>query len=531
MKINDIVAKLDTIMPGFMDISSAQQEQFVKSLASNRSFLQWLEPAEYSNSGSTFASRQLFRQSKQNNFKQNLLQLPSYDIIVKEILKLKIQNLGLNLDILEPAELEQIFASAYSKIPFPENWLDLFLADPNQDIQSIHQKLFNDLHEQFGFLFLTQKIDFFIKIKQSLNSVNENQKKEQLIKLLDKDWAKVIPFLAEFTLKLSNTFSDWLKPWIQPMQKYLAEMMRAHQFYRMIGVSSDNVIVGTSLETGIVPFVNFLDYYNYHTNRKWIDSMVNVWQTLFKPLRPFFYEYVELAQSEKNIIKICIRAFMPFWIMSMVLALGYAAILPLAYHQLIEYIFFIPALYFSIIAASQYIQLKNYLYLNFIQWYFGSVNMVHFYDENISLMAAIPSKPLAHAVLNYYINALEVCDAIEHGYSRQILTKNFQKLISRHHNLEHKKQLLQELDTFNKTDVEVDGILSIIQNRLSHDEYQCKWLIKQNYLLFPSVNLSECPSYKEEYLRLKQRFHQIEAIKAELASNPTQDLELNAPAP
>jgi hypothetical protein len=76
-------------------------------------------------------------------------------------------------------------------------------------------------------------------------------------------------------------------------------MMSAHLFYRLFGISSDNIILGFSLETGF-PFINFFDYYLYHTNRKSIDSLMSVWQTLFKPLRPFFYEYVELAESEKN---------------------------------------------------------------------------------------------------------------------------------------------------------------------------------------------------------------------------------------
>jgi len=522
--------KLDSIIPGFKIISKAEQIRFISILRQEQSYHTWIGQNQSFHTDSNYASRQIERQrayQANTKFKNHLNQLAAYHKVCQAVIVKKIEDLGFNWKTFEKEEQAYLLNCEYSCLPFPHNWLDSFFKDKSDHIQKIKKKLFLKYYQSFGFLFLTQNLEFFFNIQHEIAKVTPAERPKKLLHYLDCDWGRNGLFFSEVMqpvtncfYSLHNYFQDILEPCTQATNKYLNEMMSAHLFYRLFGISSDNIILGFSLETGF-PFINFFDYYLYHTNRKSIDSLMSVWQTLFKPLRPFFYEYVELAESEKNIIKICIRAFMPFFIMSMVLALGYAAILPLAYHQLIEYIFFIPAFYFSIIVASQYIQLKNYLYLNLIQWYFGSVHKVHLYDETPCLIEATQSNKLAQAILAYYVNSLELCDKLSRIHEKKINVALHQQ------NLALKAELLDELNSFKKTDINPEALLNTIRNRLHHDKQQMRILIQKFHHLFITFNenqidnTSQIDKFRDDYLFLKKNYQDICQLETEL-----QDLKL-----
>ena len=511
--------KLDTIIPGFKDISEEEKISFISILRQEQTYREWISQKEHFQVDSSHASRQIQRlQTRQanTNFKNHLIQLPAYHQVCQAIIVKKIEDLGFNWNAFEKEEQAYLLNCEYSTLPFPHNWLDSFYKDNSDQIQKIKKKLFSRYYHSFGFLFLTQNLELFLKIEHETTKVSPAEKSKKLLYYLDCDWQRNGLFFSEAMqpvnncfYNLNNYFQDLLEPCTQTFKKYTDEMMSAHLFYRLFGISSDNIILGFSLETGF-PFINFFDYYLYHTNRKSIHSLMSVWQTLFKPLRPFFYEYVELAESEKNIIKICVRAFMPFFIMSMVLALGYAAILPLAYHQLIEYIFFIPAFYFSIIVASQYIQLKNYLYLNLIQWYFGSVHKIHLYDETPCLIEAMQSPKLAHAILAYYVNSLELCDTLSRTHEEKLNAALHQQ------NLVLKAELLDELNSFKKTDINPESLLTTIGNRLHHDKQQIRIFIEKFQHLFITSNETQIDKFKKDYLFLKNNYQDICQLETEL---------------
>jgi hypothetical protein len=297
------------------------------------------------------------------------------------------------------------------------------------------------------------------------------------------------------------------------------EISQAHVFYRFFGISSDHVILGTSLETPTIPFINILDFYNYHTHRKSIHSAMNVWQALFKPLRPFFHEYVDLAQTEKNIIVICFRAFMPVLILSLVLALGYSAILPLAYHQLIEYVFFIPTLYFSFVIAGQYIQLKNYLYLNFIQWYFGSIYAAPAFKANSVLLEIFKSEELTQSIASLYVLMFEQCDRIENIFSSMNGALSSQQMSNRRQNLQLKSELMSEWQDIRLGYLGSEQIPKMIKARLQTDKASTLKSIKQFYEVYFNLNDTQKESFKLEYELLKARFETIISLEKKLESS------------
>lgn len=513
------ISKIETIIPGFKKIKEEKQISFITSLSQFDIFHEWLTKNQYYSSDSTLASRQIQRKRMKRfneNFKHIVLSIPAFQEVSQAIIIKQIVDLGFDWSKFNSQEQNVILNLEYSRIPFPNNWLDLFFNDEQEAIKKIKHKLFASFYQEFGFLFLTQNLKFFFRIDHELSQIKNEDKPNKLIHFLNCDWGKTHPFISEITQPINHYFNDLFKPWTHGIKKYLDEMMSAHIFYRILGISSDNMIIGCSLETGL-PYINAIDSYLYHTNRKSIFSLMTVWQTLFKPLRPFFYEYVELAESEKNIIKICVRAFMPFFIMSMVLALGYAAILPLAYHQLIEYIFFIPAFYFSIIVASQYIQLKNYLYLNLIQWYFGSVHKVHLYDETPSLIEAMQSATLAQEILKYYVKSLELCDTLEKTHQKKTYATLHQE------NLALKENLLNELNSFKKTDIKPESILLTIENRLNQDKRQTKIMIQKYYHLFSTLDEEQKEAFKKDYLFLKNKYQDICKIETQISDLTPQE--------
>ena len=510
------------MIPDFACLSEERQAKFIdklrdtpqlrKGLVRNESF--YIDPTL-----NRIAICQ--RETNQQSLKKILLSHPAFLELTTEIFITSIKKLGINLEILTDSEMNFILKAHYTRLPFPKDWLKSFLEDSSSEMQSIHEKLLADHQENFGFLFktLSSKFHFDIHLHIKNKQLNHEEINKYLLEMLNQDWENNQFNIMESIPPVSQYIQDWFKPWLFSLKKYMNEMLSAHVFYRLLGISSDNIILGSSFEAPGIPIVNVFDYYNYHINRKSIHSVMSVWQALFKPLRPFFYEYVELAQSEENIIMICIRAFMPFIIMSMVLALGYAAILPLAYHLLIEYIFFIPALYFSIVVASQYIQLKNYMYLNFIEWFYGSVYATSQYEPSQKLIHGMKSKDLAHDIADYYVLCLEQCDSIERSYQKSTNSLNNHQILNRKENLEFRAQLLNEWQDLKFSGVEPEHMFQIVTSRLQDDKKETNTTIMQLYSIYCNLPENQKAPFKSAYLSLKEKLEIIENLEQQLKNS------------
>lgn len=510
------------MIPDFACLSEERQAIFIDKLRDTPQLLKWLVGNDTFHLDPTLNKVAIYQRiTNEKTIKNILVSHPAFLELTTEIFITNINKIGINLEILSDAEINCILKAPYTRLPFPKDWLQSFVEDTSSEMQTIHAKLLADHQETFGFLFktLSSKFHFDIHLHIKNNQLNIEESNKYLLKMLNQDWGNNQFNIMEFIPPVTHYIQDWFKPLLFSLKKYMNEMLSAHVFYRLLGISSDNIILGSSFETPGLPIINVFDYYNYHINRKSIHSVMSVWQALFKPLRPFFYEYVELAQSEENIIMICIRAFMPFIIMSMVLALGYAAILPLAYHLLIEYIFFIPALYFSIVVASQYIQIKNYMYLNFIEWFYGSVYATSQYEPSQKLIHGMKSKDLAHDITDYYVLCLEQCDSIERSYQKSTNSLNNHQILNRKENLEFREQLLNEWQDLKFSGVEPEHMFQIVTSRLQDDKKETNTTIMQLYSIYCNLPENQKAPFKSAYLSLKEKLEIIENLEQQLKNS------------
>lgn len=513
--------KLETLVPGFKLLSDIEQKKWLNELQKNTELSNWIKESEnqYCFQPSNFALRSIHRTQVSNQLKiyQKIVQsLPQFPQLTQKILIARIIHLGLPFNSLS-VEDQEILSQTYAQFDFCDDLLEVFLKDERPNIQSIKEKMKTFFENDFGFLFLTDDFKFYLITSKKLNSCGITDKNKILVELLNDDWGNH-PGLFSGLKPLGEKLSSVVEPYFDQLKKYMDEISQAHIFYRFFGISSDHVILGTSLETPTIPFVNILDFYNYHTTRKPIYSAMNVWQTLFKPLRPFFNEYVDLAQSENNLLRICFRAFMPFLILSLVLASGYAAILPLAYHLLIEYVFFIPTLYFSIVIASQYIQIKNYLYLSFIQWYFGSIYAAPAFQANKVLHDVFKSEDLTQLVVQYYVSMMEQCDKVERFFHQLGGNLSSQQMINRKKNLEFKSDLINEWQDIRLGYLGSEAILKLVQARLSMDKIATLKTLKEFYQIYYTLNDNQKDSFKTEYLSFKKRYQEIIYLEQKLGS-------------
>lgn len=513
--MTNAIHRLKRMIVGFDLLPQSEQIAFLQSIQPKTRLHRFLHQQEHSSYLMQFNSSlrysQLYYQARDRDIQQVLQQHPEYPSLMRNINQLRLEKLGIPTSILSKEELEALLAQHY----YQQKSLDLFLENAEAEIVAIKDKIKSYFDNEYGFMFHTNNLKFFIEIHRQLSQMQQNQKNNELIRLLYQDWKlssfNITPVLKAAGQIVSNTVGTIT----EPISQYIQEMLSAHLFYRFFGISSDHMVLGNNAEYSLFPFVNIFDISLYHRDRKSIHDAMNVWEALFRPLKPFFHEYVLMAQTEKNLLNMMFRAFMPFLIMSLVLSLGYAAVLPLAYHQLIEYIFFIPAFYFSIIIASQYIQIKNYLYLQFVQLFYGSVYKTEYFQADDILIRTFQSEALANQIAQYYASGLEECDKIEKAYHHFPL--NTQHIDARQANIQLKDDLYHEWRKFKTSSLPIEKIAKTFKNRLQNDKKFCHARVQEVIDIYFVINDARKEQLKAEFLAIKSRLALIEELSGKIS--------------
>lgn len=517
--MNQATDRLERMIPGFKHLPDSMQHEFLAQTPKDSLLYKWIyfSPTTYQYTLDNYALRSI---SKNILFpKDQLLEIiqqhPMYAHITLYIDTVRLKNKGIPLVCLSEEEIQYLVQE--------NDHLENFLSSDKPQTIIIREKIKKYFDNEFAILFKTNDLRFFMDIYQKLSKLHLRERNALLTRLLKEDWN--IYFNLNSALKpYRKVISKTLNSYIEPLYQYFEEMQNAHFFYRLWGISSDHMVVGTNAENPWFPFINIFDYSMYHSNRKTIYDAMNVWKALFKPLKPFFHEYVEMAQTEKNLLSMMFRAFMPFLIMSLVLSLGYAAVLPLAYHQLIEYIFFIPAFYFSIVIASQYIQIKNYLYLQFVQLYYGSIYKTAYFQADETLIRTFQSTELANQVAEYYTSGLEQCDKIEKAYQNYHL--NTQHIDARQDNIKLKTELSKEWRDFKTSSVSIEKVAKTFADRMQKDKNFCHSRIKELISIYFDVSENKKAQVKGEFQVIKSRLSLIDELRKKMSKLDFQDATL-----
>jgi len=417
------------------------------------------------------------------------------------IFVIRLENQGIDLTIFSEEEKKELISKFSSA-----DQVDLNFEQP--ELKSFRNKLEAHYDDDFGFLFKNNRtLEQLLKL---------NSSKEQLIKDVNADWGiesnhvndiyqtSYQYLFANFQLRLNN---------------YGEEMLRAYRVYRFLGIASEH---GT-LNVGTHFTANIFELNAMHQDRHVIKSFTEILEALYKPIRPFFLELVNIAQTESNSFMICLRMFMPFIVMAIFLAFGYPAILPFALHSYIEILLFFPSVYLSLFVASQYVEFKNYLYLKFVEVLWGSKYEASIFDPTQKLNALLGPEN-ASLVKQYYILSLENCDSLNKMYSENECNINEKKLIQ-----EVKKGLYDELQQIRSITTRSDIATNIVKDRLG----KYKSLFTE---IYPSLVQSYVHSKENEHKQslkiqldiFKKRRKLIEEIDSRLSELQTNNTPLLA---
>ena len=248
---------------------------------------------------------------------------------------------------------------------------------------------------------------------------------------------------------------------ISNVKEYMNRIADAHTFYQFFGLTNEHG--GWQLD--------YLDLYNYNRNQENISTLKAIFYALISPLHAFFHEYVQIARYEKNQFNIMIRALIPILIVSLFLVCIFSFMAPLAISELLEFLFFFPALYAAIGAASAYVELKNQTYTAFISFWWGDLYQTPAFQVNARLLTSFNDPTLAQSIADFYICALKECDLKEQEFAlipKGTLTTS--QLNDRKNNFIRKSTLLLEwYDLHSHEDLGCDETPMIIKKRLYTD--------------------------------------------------------------
>lgn len=405
-------------------------------------------------------------------------------------------------------------------------WITRFCEDQSPEAQAIQDDVYKYYEHYFGFLFKkTRKLRELLAIIHVLPSKSKTEQLGVIQSEIKAEWPNPASYTERLLAGVEESLGFLLKNPLKMTQKYANDICNAHMVYRFFGLSSENMVLGLGYEGIPIPYINLLDYRSYHQNRKAIGEVLAILQTLGIPFKVFFNEYAHIARFEDNPLVICLRAFLPFLVMGIILSCAYTILLPLAAHVFLEYLLFIPTLYFSIAAAGVYIEYKNSMYTAMLEWWYGSLYKAPQFHANQRIHSAfLNDEALSTQVAKYYANSLEECDYIEKNYARCQSESGLddEQLLKRESNLKLKFDLYMEwYDIHDRQDLGTNRIPGIVLTRLCTDDKRLQKKI-QNYsdtwcdLLNRKQSFFDNPTFREKFIGLKQSLSDLEALKSKI---------------
>ncbi|MDF1684342.1 MAG: hypothetical protein P1U36_06750 [Legionellaceae bacterium] len=436
----------------------------------------------------------------------------------------------------------------YSVEQFRNIWVEKFCVEDNNNLEAtgIQKNISDQYNGYFGFLFKEeQRLKKLLAIVHAFQSKPKAGRFDFVRKKVQAEWPNPASYTERLLAGVEESLGFLLKNPARMTEKYANDICNAHMVYRFFGLSSENMVLGLGYEGVPIPYINLLDYRSYHQNRKAIGEVLAILQTLGIPFKVFFNEYAHIARFEDNPLVICLRAFIPFFVMGVILSCAYTILLPLAAHAFLEYLLFIPTLYFSIAAAGVYIQYKNSTYTAMLEWWYGSLYMAPQFHANQRIKSAfLNDEVLSTKVAKYYANSLEECDRIEQWYAMRQSKSGLDddQISKRESNLKLKFDLYMEwYDLHDRQDLGINRIPQIVLGRLRSEDKRLGKKIKEHSeawceSLHKKQSFFKDPIFSEKFNRLKKCFFAIKSLESDInahlvhveSSVEHQDLKLDA---
>jgi len=276
-----------------------------------------------------------------------------------------------------------------------------------------------------------------------------------------------IHFGDYFLSELSASFSRYVLSILKPMglKKTKEQVDRIANVHLLFG------ILGLREPAG--PILEGFDVYNYVSLSEGVSKFETVLLAMLKPVKSFFNEYVQISRIEKDRLTCILRAIIPILIMTCFVAFFFSLLVPFAMHAIIEIMMLIPILYVSMVLASSYVDLKNWLVEKAIIYFYGSRYEHPDYTVNERLLMGFENNQMiAEAVRRYYVACFVQCDEIISDlatkFKRGVLSQDesdfYERMIQR--------EVLLKAEWFDIHDNHyfvVDKIKSLFSQRLNQD--------------------------------------------------------------
>lgn len=290
----------------------------------------------------------------------------------------------------------------------------------------------------------------------TINGKNRALHKEDTSELISLRQQQLSELLKD---TLSNLFTN---SGITSANHFVSRLAEAHAFLTNTGFSSQNDnIVNTILEL-------------YNTNRvkEEVHESKQILGHLFSPLRALYEEFKDITVNEKNKLAIFLRTIAPIIILIGFIMLVSVALAPLAIPEVLTAFLLIPIVYMSLAASAAYVTLKNNLWQNAREWYYGGPYNIPEYQINNRIYKAYNSLAHANILRDYYVQELQRCQQAERQFADletlgELTEKN---LKDRENNMKRHCTLLMEwFDIHSNARLGIDTIPELFNNRLNTD--------------------------------------------------------------
>jgi hypothetical protein len=222
-----------------------------------------------------------------------------------------------------------------------ENWSTLFL-DYLYKTKNVELKNLKDSVENFK----TRLINLIINRYQALNYYPRPPQKDFITQTLEQSCQKI---LSSF-----ETLAD------------------THAFIQGSGFATQN-------EYSHLALIDIINYYRYSHRVKEIKTILNF---ILRPLLPIYHEILAVSSREHHYFQGALHFIFALAFITAFIFFGLSALNALLYPELVSLILLIPIIYIGLTLLAQIVQLKNYLYHQLEQCYYGNFYNTPFFQIN-----------------------------------------------------------------------------------------------------------------------------------------------------
>ena len=241
---------------------------------------------------------------------------------------------------------------------------------------------------------------------------------------------------------------------VQWCVNHLNQIADAHGFLQATGFATQN-------ETSWLAVFDLVNYFRLAGN---IAETKTILSKFLQPFMPLLLEYSDL-NKEQDVVRQIVRTVMPMVIVSAAVILVSALLSAFVIPEVAFLFILLPTVYLGRIAASGYVVMKDQIYNDIRQYWYGQYDIPE-YQFNEGMIASFGSEEKAKMVRDFYINEIKICASTEMDYQAQTKLNQVSQ-DKRKANANRNRELQFEwYDIHSNPNLSTDATVKIALNRL-----------------------------------------------------------------